>query len=337
MSHTKASVWSQTPDLRVYARCLHEIDRLLSAEEHQGALDLLEATWPGLPDVAPDVRLIEILLFKAYLRAQLGRPGEALGVFQSLVRCGLASSLASPAYAAVRDLPEYAEFARANDRALERAQRDAKVELDVHVPDGLPGGAKAAAFLILHGEPGNLVRARDEWPPQAVTARGVIAAYVQSSQLRSAGRYLWGWGGADPARAQDDIRAAFDRLCCEAPVDAGRIVLGGFSGGATAALDAVFRETVPAAGFVCLCAGDRVDGLTSQSLARAKARGVRGVLLEGEENWPDEEEQASLDAMRAAGLAVELVLNPGVGHGVPEDFPAKIGRALDFVLLGAHA
>ena len=188
MCPLKASVWNQTPDLTVYARCLHEMDRLLSAEEPQAALDLLEATWPGLPDVAPDVRLIEILLFKAYLHAQLGRPREALDVFQSLLRCGLASSLASTAYAAVRDLPEYAEFARANDRALDRAQRDARVELDVHVPDGLFGGAKAPAFLILHGEPGNLVRTRDEWPPRAITARGVIAAYVQSSQLRSAGR-----------------------------------------------------------------------------------------------------------------------------------------------------
>jgi predicted esterase len=319
-------------DVPAYYRTLREIDPLFAAENYQAMLDLLERAWPGLPDAAPDVRLIEILLFKAFCHAQLGRPADALAVFRAMLRCGLPSRPVSPAYAAVRDLPEFAGFARENEALLERARHEAKVELDVHMPAGLARGVKAPAFIVLHGEPGNRVRIRDEWPPETITARGVIAAYVQSSQLRSAGRYLWSWDGADAARARTDVRAAFETLCREHPVDPGRIVLGGFSGGATTALDVLFGGIVPAVGFVCLCAGDRPEAFTTENLLRAKDRGVRGVLFEGEKNWPDADEQALLDAMRSAGLATEFVLNPGCAHEAPPDFAAKLGRALEFVL-----
>jgi predicted esterase len=319
-------------DVPAYYRTLREIDPLFAAENYQAMLDLLERAWPGLPDAAPDVRLIEILLFKAFCHAQLGRPADALAVFRAMLRCGLPSRPVSPAYAAVRELPEYAAFARENEALLDRARREAKVEFDVHVPAGLPRGARAPLFVVLHGEPGNRVRIRDEWPPEAVTARGVIAAYVQSSQFQSAGRYLWSWDGADPARARADVRAAFETLCRDYPADPDRVVLGGFSGGATTALDVLFGEIVPAVGFVCLCAGDRPEAFTTENLARAKEHGVRGIFFEGEKNWPDEDEQALLDAMRSAGLATEFVLNPGCAHEAPPDFAAKLGRALEFVL-----
>ncbi len=329
MSHP---AWTQALDVHAYYRTLREIDPLFAAEDYHAMLDLLERAWPGLPNAAPDVRLIEILLFKAFCHAQLGRPADALTVFHAMLRCGLPSRPVSPAYAAVRELPEFAGFARENEALLERARHEAKVELDVHVPAGLARGVKAPALVILHGEPGNRVRIRDEWTPEAVTARGVIAAYVQSSQLRSAGRYLWSWDGADAARARADVRAAFETLCREHPVDPGRMVLGGFSGGATTALDVLFGEIVPAVGFICLCAGDRPESFTTENLVRAKDRGVRGVFFEGEKNWPDADERALLDAMQSAGLETKFVLNPGCAHEAPPDFPKKLEQALDFVL-----
>lgn len=332
MSQPNARVWSHALDLPLYNRTLREIDVLFEAEDYQAMLDLLELAWPGLPSATPDVRLVEILLFKAFCHAQLGRPADALAVFQAMLRCGLPSRPVSPAYAAVRELPEFAVFARENEALLDRARREAQVELDVHVPAGLARDVKAPALIILHGEPGNRVRIRDEWPPEVVTGQGVIAAYVQSSQLRSAGRYLWSWDGADAARARVDVREAFDALCREHPVDPERIILGGFSGGATTALDVLFGEAVPAVGLICLCAGDRPESFTPENLARAKERGVRAVFFEGEKNWPNEDGQALVDAMRSAGLATEFVLNPGCAHEAPPDFPARLERALEFVL-----
>lgn len=325
-------VWAEVLDADAYYRTLRAIDPLFAAEEYETMLDLLERAWPGLPDAAPDVRLIEILLFKAFCHAQLGRPADALAVFQAMLRCGLPSRPVSPAYAAMRELPEYAAFARENEALLDRARREATVEVDVHVPADLVRGAKAPALIVLHGEPGNRVRIRDEWPPEAITGQGVAAVYVQSSQLRSAGRYLWSWDGADAARARADVRAAFELLSREHPVDRERIVLGGFSGGATTALDVLLGELVPAVGFICLCAGDRPESFTDANLARAKQRGVRGVFFEGEKNWPDADEQALLDAIQNAGLETEFVLNPGCAHEVPPDFPQKLSQALDFVL-----
>ncbi len=329
MPHPHSDAWTQVPDLNLYDGILREIDRFFATDDYSAALELLETTWPGLPDAAPDVRLVEILVFKAYCLARLKRPAEALGVFRSMLRCGLSCSLSSPAYDEVRALSEYAAFARENAALLDRDQRRAKVEMDVEAPVNLPRGATAPAFLILHGEPGNLVRTHDVWPTDAIVGRGVIAAYVQSSQVRSAGRYMW---SPDPARARADVQEAVRGLCRRYPIDTSRLILGGFSAGATAALDALLGEKVPGCGFICLCAGDRPESLTPGSLRSARERGVRGVFFEGERNWPDEEEQAMLEAMNAAELPVELVLNPGCAHEAPADFALRIEQALDFVL-----
>ena len=109
------------------------------------------------------------------------------------------------------------------------------------------------------------------------------------------------------------------------------MILGGFSSGATTALDLVFGQVVPAAGFIALCTGDKPEHFTREDIDAAQARGVRGVFLEGEENWPDDDQQEMLQTMQEAGLPVELVINEGIGHGAPQDFPQKLDRALSFI------
>jgi hypothetical protein len=42
-----------------------------------------------------------------------------------------------------------------------------------------------------------------------------------------------------------------------------------------------------------------------------------------------------LQTMQEVGLPIELVINKGIGHSAPHDFPEKMERALDFVLGGS--
>jgi len=322
-------LWTQPADPEVHAKVTRQVDRLFDPGGHREALDLLESTWPGLPEMELHTSLIDILILKAYFQTQINRPGDALATLEAMSRCGVSSFLSSPAYASIRALPGYAELARRNDALLTRERSEARVESDAYLPRDLRRGEAAPLMLVLHGDPGNLAKTRDEWPTAAIVSRGVIVAYLQSSQLRSTSRYVW---MADPAVARADVQAAFRDLCQRHSVDTSRVILAGFSAGAATALDLVFGQMVPAVGFIGLCAGDIPEHFTRERVLAAKERGVRGVFFEGEENWPDEEEEAMLQTMQEAGLPIELVINEGCGHGAPHDFPEKMDRALDFIL-----
>jgi dienelactone hydrolase len=325
-------LWIQPADPEVYAKVTHQVDRLFDPGGHREALDLLESTWPGLPETELHTSLIDILILKAYFQAQINRPGDSLATLEAMSRCGVSSSMSSPAYDPIRDLPGYAELAQKNEALLIRERNEARVECDVHVPRDLRRGEVVPLMLVLHGDPGNLAKIRDAWPTGAIVSRGIIVAYVQSSQLRSTSRYVW---MADPAVARADVRAAFRDLCQRHSVDTSLVILAGFSAGATTALDLVFGQMVPAVGFIGLCAGDIPEHFTRERGEAAKERGVRGVFFEGEENWPDDEEEKMLQTMQEVGLPIELVINKGIGHSAPHDFPEKMERALDFVLGGS--
>ncbi len=322
-------LWIQPADPEVYAKVTHQVDRLFDPGGHREALDLLESTWPGLPETELHTSLIDILILKAYFQAQINRPGDSLATLEAMSRCGVSSFLSSPAYDPIRDLPGYAELAQKNEALLIRERNATRMESDAHLPRDLRRGKAAPLMLVLHGDPGNLAKTRDAWPTGAIVSRGVIVAYVQSSQLRSTSRYVW---MADPAVARADVQAAFRNLCQRYPVDTSRVILAGFSAGATTALDLVFGQMVPAVGFIGLSAGDIPEHFTCESVRAAKERGVRGVFFESEENWPDDEEEKMLQTMQEAGLPIELVINKGIGHSAPHDFPEKMDRALDFIL-----
>jgi predicted esterase len=306
-----------------------QVGRLFSSKCYGQALDLLESTWPGLPHTKLHTSLIDTLILKAYFQAQINRPADALATLEAMSRCGVSNSMSSPAYDPIRGLSGYAELAQKNEALLTRERNEAKVESDVYLPGDLRRDKVAPLMLVLHGDPGNLAKIRDAWPTGAIVSRGIIVACVQSSQLRSTSRYVW---MADPAVARADVQAAFRDLCQRYPVDTSRVILAGFSAGATTALDLVFGQMVPAIGFIGLCTGDIPEHFTRERVLVAKARGVRGVFFEGEENWPDEEEEEMLQTMREVGLPIELVIHQGVGHDVPLDFPEEMERALDFIL-----
>jgi len=322
-------LWIRPADPEVYAKVTRQVDRLFDPGGHREALDLLESTWPGLPETELHTSLIDILTLKAYFQAQINRPADALATLEAMSRCGVSNSISSPAYDPIRGLSGYAELAQKNEALLTRERTEAKVESDVYLPGDLRRDKAAPLMLVLHGDPGNLAKIRDAWPTGAIVSRGIIVAYVQSSQLRSTSRYVW---MADPAVARADVQAAFRDLCQRYPVDTSRVILAGFSAGATTALDLVFGQIVPAAGFIGLCTGDKPEHFMRECVEAAKARGVRGVFFEGEENWPDEEEEEMLQTMREVGLPIELVIHQGVGHDVPLDFPEEMERALDFIL-----
>ena len=321
--------WSEPVDPDVYGAVTHEVDRLCSVRSLNEALDLIESTWPGRPTTALHPSRIDPLIVRAVLEVRLDRPSEAFGILDAMARCGASVPLDAAVFDSLKALPGYADLRQRNGALLARERAGAAVEIDVLSPIALGPEAPAPLMLVLHGDPGNLGRSRAMWPAGPIVERDVFVAFVQSSQLQSTGRYVW---SPDPALARSDVRKAYRDLCRRHPVDKDRVILAGFSAGATVALDLVIGCGFPAVGFVCVSPGGRPESFAPATVADAKARGVRGVFLEGSDEWPDEETAEMVDAMEDGGLPVELMLHEGPGHVAPPDFAERLARAVGFIL-----
>lgn len=329
MAQSGPSSWGEPVDAEAFASVTRRVDRLCAKGALDEALDLLKSTWPGRPEAELHTSRVDSLVVRAVIEAWLGRTQEAFDTLEATVRCGASAPLDAQTFDSLRTLSGWMDLERRNDERLGRERAASRVELIVRLPIGLRTDETAPAMLILHGDPGNLERIQGMWPSDAIVGRGLIVAYVQSSQLRSTGRYVW---SSDPGVARSDVRKAFRDLCQRCSVDKEHVILAGFSAGATVALDLVFGHALPAAGFICLSPGRRPGSLTREAVAAEAVRGVRGAFLEGLDDWPDEEEREMVEMMEQEGFPFELMLHEGAGHVVPPDFADRLDRALRFIL-----
>ncbi len=321
--------WTETPDVAVYDRVGTEVDRLYGTGDYATAYELLETTWPGLPDGELHPRMHDPLLFKTYLLAKLDRAEEALETIRAMHRAGFCCGLDWETFDPLRSLDGYPDVEQENARLLGATKRDAKLEYDVHLPEGYDADRAYPLAFVLHGDGGSKANAQDFWRPEPMLERGYIVVYVQSSQIVFTAHYAW---LPDPKVAWKDVRTCYDEVCERHTIDPSTLIVSGFSGGAITTVDLVFGEALPATAFICLCPEFKPEHFTPETVARATARGVRGAFIEGALVWPLDEEQEMVDGMQEAGLPLEILLNEGFGHAAPPDFDAKLRRALEFVL-----
>jgi ketosteroid isomerase-like protein len=114
------------------------------------------------------------------------------------------------------------------------------------------------------------------------------------------------------------------------PVDARRLVVGGFSSGGVASLDLVLHDAIPARGFVALCPG-RPPDFTPEAVRDAVARGVRGALLTTEMDGRHQDQRAMAAILEAEGMVHRFVVTPDVGHWFPDDLAESIDEALALI------
>jgi len=155
-----------------------------------------------------------------------------------------------------------------------------------------------------------------------------IVVYIQSSFLLSSVGYSW---SDDAERRRADIRQCYDEVNAQYRIDASKVIVTGFSGGALAAIDAAMNDIIPVRGFIAL-SPDKPEDFSKEMCEEANKRGVRGVLMEGELAGCD----PGLDEMKTVfnqtGLPYQAYVNEGIGHWYPDDLQIKVGKALSFIL-----
>ena len=311
--------WTAYPEMR------KEVGRLFEEGKFADAAAILEKAVVAFPD---HLRANTVNL--AFMRVRLGELDKAV----EALRLGLAKGtwygtydFFAEAWAPLKAHPGFAEVAAQSEARRAEAEKLVRPRLDVLIPPGAAPGARLPLFIALHGGGENVDAFKPHWT-SPLLEQGFVVAYPQSSQLVAPDGFDW---MQDVPRTLRELRVVYDGLLRDYPVDPGRVAVGGFSSGGAAALEVVLNDAFPVVAFVSLCPPKPPDFAVDR-LAAAAARGVKGTLLTSERDGRLAAQREMAEAMRGAGLLLDFVVTPDLGHWYPDDLAARIDATLRSVV-----
>src|SRR5438270_2724528 len=133
--------------------------------------------------------------------------------------------------ASLRDEPRFTALVRRASAVYDDAAAAAKPHLTFAMPDTLPDAFGYPLLMVLHGYGSNAKETAPYWTSMA--DKGWVVAVPQSSEVgASPDAYTWN----DRERTAKELDLHFDRVKRATEIDTSRVVLGGFSMGATQAI-----------------------------------------------------------------------------------------------------
>lgn len=270
----------------------------------------------------------------AAARVYLGQNDKAVEALEVGLRRGIFYGLwdfVTEFWNPIRETPRFQAFLKANRARIDEAQSKAVLLTDVVTPEGYDPARTYPLFIALHGGGGTIAEFKPLWTSPRLKSE-FITLYVQSTQVAGMRGFHW----QDVALTHRDLEAAYRKALAQYPVDAGRVVIGGFSSGGYGSMVTAFADLFPVRGFVALCP-PVPESLRDEDILAAKARGLRGTLLTTGLDDRIEAQRAMAERMTKLGLAVEFQETPNIGHWFPDDFAARLDKAIGLILADAPA
>jgi predicted esterase len=267
----------------------------------------------------------------ACVYSRAGQGDAAVAALEKAAGLGFAFTatlLRDPDLDPVRAHPRFPEVearVRANNaRALEAFKAVAAERAKVLVfPPPKPDAARPApAIVVLHGSGDTAAAFARPWRRVAADLGAVL---VVPEGLNPAGSG-YDWGVVE--QGSHLVHRAIGKARAEAAIDPSRIVLAGFSNGASQAFVMGLREPESFAGIL------PIAGFYDERVAPVPSgkRLPRFAILNGERDEEAANNRRAAAALRAAGAKVKLEIYPGVGHAFPPDHEEELRRAVRFLL-----
>ncbi|UCD18827.1 MAG: hypothetical protein JSU64_05205 [candidate division WOR-3 bacterium] len=226
----------------------------------------------------------------------------------------------------LKEQPGFEKILRQVEALKKKDQETAKPELRIVTPDNYDPKKKYPLFIALHGGSENIETFKDRWRSPKMSEE-FITAYPQSSQVIAWNGYWW---HGDIELARKELADAFRQVMNAYPVNGDSVIIGGFSSGGLAALEALLTNTIPATGFIVLCP-DCPESFTAERIKEARNRGTRGTLITGEQDGRFPLHNKMVAIFENEGLLHQYVVIPELGHDYPEDLDIKIDGAIDYI------
>lgn len=305
-----------------------EVSILDGQKKNREALNLLEGSLIDLPEAEYRNHFMEIEFTKAVLSYKSGLDEKYLQIITKLLDRGYAYPEKYLKIMPVED-ERFILLKEKNKDLLVRAQKKAKSCMQVYLPAGYSAVKKYSLLIACHGNGGNIHEFQEYWKPDLFQKEDFICVYLQSSQVWWHGSYGW---TQDLELTRQELLDGYQLITENYFIDSDRVLVGGFSGGAIASLDATMMNVIPVKGVIALCPGAKPDSFTLEAVQAAAQRGLKSVIMEGALLVPVLHQEEMLALYKKAGVGFRYVINEGIGHWFPDDFEAKFAEALDFII-----
>ena len=299
---------------------------LVEQEKFDEALALVEQLAPKLQDRGFEVSDLTLnILFEA------GRTEEALTVWEKGLDEGYFYFVIprSDTFDGVRRDERFRKLVARNNRLREMAQRESKPTYQVIKPASFSPDSSYPLVMIIHGGNQSIVKAMERWDPTAI-GDDVIIAYVQSGWRADTKGYRWNLGGVDIyslPTAQDEVIGLYREIVEKYPVDTSQVTLAGFSQGGNLALVMAAEGTIPARGFIAGCPAIRTP-LSLETARAAAARGLRGTIFVGADDWTAAPAETTAANFEQAGNPLNHIVAEGKGHEFPDNFDEMLRESI---------
>lgn len=272
--------------------------------------------------------------WRACLCSRLGELDKSIQILKEATRTGLwwdeEGLKLETDLDPVRGRPDFKSFLAECNRLKLAAGAAASPELKVLTPDDYSPREVRALLIALHPRGEDFEDFTRLW--RHALSKGVVVALPRSSQPFGSHSRCWD----DLARSEKEVVDAYSQLNSSYKLDQEKLILSGFSQGATLAIYLALKRSLPARGFVAIAPASTIIPSHSEeftSFVKAvRNPDSRGWILVGDQDRFFERINVLHSGMKQNGLESEYVIEKGLGHDYPNDFALKLGRALDFVL-----
>lgn len=302
---------------------------LFNGEKYDEALSLMNDSKTLLTEEEYDKSRYNIKFSEAYVYAVTKKNDQCFDNIKELIEEGTSFPLHWGLFDFMSEYKGYESLVETNKKLIEKNQENSEFQYEVRVPESYDSSKKYPVFFCLHGDGFgcNMDTSIWNWKGQALLERGYIVVYPQSSQVYFHNAYGW---LQDEELSRKELRDCYDKVAKDYSIDENRVILGGFSGGATTVINAAIHNIFPISGVFALCPGDYLDKLEAEELSVLTERGTKIFILEGDQG-KDPAVQHILEVFKEGGVMHRYVINTGIGHAFPEDLTEKIERAEEFI------
>ena len=219
-----------------------------------------------------------------------------------------------------------------NNALRDKVQKLTKPVYKIVLPKGYNVKKKYPLIFIIHGGNQSIESAQGRWKSDELY-KNKIVAFIQSGWTVATNSFRWNLSGFDyfhEGTAIDEVKALYKEILSKYPVNIEKIVLVGFSQGASLAMNMTIYNDIKCLGVLAGCPfNDDIDEKHSLNL---KKRNIRFFVFTGDKDRRFEKTVKNMDILKKSGVKVIFKINKDMGHQFSPDIESDIKKALKLIL-----
>lgn len=319
--------------------------KLYRDEKYKEALEILKNIKEFISEEEIKENFYNVMVdtARAYYRCNLYN--ETLDIIDNLIDNGFTCPLWR--FSLLNKNSRYKNLKTKNDILRIATEKEAGCKYKVYVPQGYTKEKQYPLFISLHGDGDNVEYHNRFWKPEFLVKRGFIVVCPQSSQRIAHSSYVWNIKELYYQyeieentfeiehfemynSMRKELERCYDLIIHQYSIDNNKIVIGGFSGGAHAAIDMALYNGIPIKGAILLCS-QKTKSFTEESVKAAVKKGVKWVFMEGQKDEPVQDVEEMMEIINKYGGVYKYIINDGIGHWYPDDLEDKLDDALAYI------